>query len=83
MKGNVLRKEGIEFDNKILPKVLIGSPLTVLSFVKVRVKKFVLTKLGIIIDVIEPVSAMKSIGLSPNLAAEINPRGCRAQSRGY
>ena len=61
--------EGIDIDNDILPKILIESPLTVLSFVTVGVKKFILTKLGIVIDVIEPVSAMKSIGLSPNLAA--------------
>ena len=61
--------EGIDIDNDILPKILIESPLTVLSSVTVGVKKFILTKLGIVIDVIESVSAMKSIGLSPNLAA--------------
>ena len=43
--------------------------MTVISFVTVGVKRFVLTKVGIIIEVIEPVSAMKSIRLSPNLSA--------------
>ena len=66
---NVRRKEGIEIGNDILPKILIASPLTVLSYVTVGVMKFVLIKLGIIIEVIEPVSAMKSIELSPNFAA--------------
>ena len=69
MKGNVFCKEGIEIDKNILPKVLIESPLTVLIFVTGGVKKFILAKFGIIIDVIEPMSAMKSIGLSPHLAA--------------
>ena len=69
VKGNVRRKEEIEIDNDILPKILIASPLTVLSFVTVGVTKFVLIKLGIIIEVIDPVSAMKSIELSPIFAA--------------
>ena len=69
VKGNVRRKEGIEIDNNILPKILIASPLTVLSFVTVVVTKFVLINLGINVEVIEPVSAMKSIELSPNFAA--------------
>ena len=42
---------------------------TNLNFVTVGVTKFVLTKLGIIIDVIEPVSVMISNELPPNLAA--------------
>ena len=86
MKGNGLRKEGIEIDDDMLPKILIEIPLTVLSVVTVGVKKFVLTKLRIIIDVIEAVSAMKSIGLSPYLAAmrmQRISRGCGAQTRGY
>ena len=58
VKGNVRHKEGIEIDNDILPKILIASPLTVLSFVTVGVTKIVLIKLGINIEVIEPVSAM-------------------------
>ena len=69
MKGNVRRKEGIEIDSDILPKILIASPLTVISFVTVGVTKFLLIKFGIIIEVIEPVSAMKSIELSPFFAA--------------
>ena len=69
VNGNVLRKEGIEIDNGILPKIFIESPLTALRFVTVGVTKFLLTKVGISIDVIEPVSAKKSIELSPNLAA--------------
>ena len=50
-------------------KILIESPLTVLRFVTVGVTKSLLTKVGISIDVIEHVSAMRSIELSPNLAA--------------
>ena len=69
VKGNVRRKEGIEIDKDILPKILIASPLIVLSFVTIGVPKFVLIKLGIIIEVIEPVSAVKSIELSPNFVA--------------
>ena len=69
VKGNVRRKEGIEIDNDILPIILIASPLTVLTFVTVGVTKFVLINIGIIIEVIEPVSAMNSIELSPNFAA--------------
>ena len=69
VKRNVHRKEGIKIDNDILPKILIASPLTVLSFVTVGVTKFVLIKLGINIEVIEPVSAMKSIELTFNFAA--------------
>ena len=68
-KGIVPRKEGIEIYNDLLPKILLASSLTVLSYVTVGVTKFVLTKLGIIFDVIEPVSAMESIEFSPNLAA--------------
>ena len=68
-KGKDRRKKGIQIDSDILPKILIASPLTVLSFVTVVVTKFVLIKFGIIIEVIEPVSAMKSIELSPNFAA--------------
>ena len=49
-------------------KFFIESPLTILCFVT-RVTKFVLANIGIIIDVIEPFSAIKSIDLSTNLAA--------------
>ena len=69
VKGKVRRKDGIEIDNDILPKILFASPLTVLNFVTVGVTKIVLIKLGIIMEVIEPVSSMKSIELSPNFAA--------------
>ena len=85
VKGNALRKVRIEIDNEILPKILIESPLTFLGFVTVGVKKFVLTKLGLIFDVIEPVSAMESIGLSPYLAVmrmqRLPPRGCAHKLR--
>ena len=69
MQGNVLRKEEVESDNNILSEILFASPLTAINFVAVGVTKFVLTKGGPIIDDIEPVSAMKSIDLSPNLLA--------------
>ena len=67
MQGNVLRKEEVENDNNILSEILIAFPLTAIIFVAVGVTKFVLTQRGPIID--EPVSAMKSIDLSPNLVA--------------
>ena len=69
VKKTFLRKDGIEIENGILPKYLIESPLTVLNIFTVGVMKFVLRELGIIIDVIEPVSAIKSIEFSPNLAS--------------
>ena len=40
VKENILRKEGIEIDNDILPKISIESPLIVLSFVTVGVRRF-------------------------------------------
>ena len=61
MKGNVHRKKGIEIDNDILPKILIASPWAIQNFFTVGVTEFALINLGIIIEVIEPVSAMKSI----------------------
>ena len=69
MERKILRSERIEIDNDILPKILIESPLNVLRLVTVGVTKFVLTQLGIIIDVIEPVTAINSIDLSSNLVA--------------
>ena len=69
MKGIILRKERIEIDNDILPKILSESPLAVLRFVTVGVTEFVLTNFGLLIDVIDSVSAMKSIEFSPNSAA--------------
>ena len=69
VKGDVLRKKKFEIDIDILPKILIGSSLTVLSFLTVSVTIFVLTKLTTTIDVIELVPSMKSIELSSNLAA--------------
>ena len=46
VKGIILRKERIEIDNDILPKILSESPLAVLSFVTVGVTEFVLTNFG-------------------------------------
>ena len=87
MKGNVLCKEGIEIDNDLLPQILIEFQLTDLSFVTVGVTKFVLTKLGIIIDGIEPVSAIeinRIVSLfSGYTKAEVARRSCLAQTRGY
>ena len=49
-------------------KILNAFSLTVLSFVTICVMKFLLSKFRILIDVTQPVSAMKSIEMSPNLA---------------
>ena len=81
VKGDVRRKEKIKIDMDILAKILIGSPLTVPSFLTVSVTKFVLTKLNTTIDVIEYVPSMKSIELSPNLAAVRMQRSTRRLTR--
>ena len=57
----ILRKEGTEIDNNLLPKSLFESQLTVPSFVALGVTKFILTNLSIINDVYKPVSAMKQL----------------------
>ena len=69
VKKSFLRKRRIEIDNDILSNYLIESPLNALNVFTVGVTKFVLTELGIIIDVVEPGSAIKSIVFSPNLAS--------------